>query len=97
MCMWKRVSLSLVLAGIFGIGAIFAQSSIVILDKSTGNSLPNAHVCFESLDKESSSYCLSGKDGSLVNNIEKRSLISVSSCPWIESTSNDGRSGRHAN
>jgi len=53
--MRKRVSLSLVLAGIFGIGAIFAQSSIVIMDKSTGSSLPNAHVCFESLDKENTS------------------------------------------
>ncbi len=76
--MGKRVSLSLVLAGIFGIGAIFAQPSIVIMDKGTGSSLPNAHICFESLDKEHTSYCLSDKNGKLVNNIEKRSLISVS-------------------
>ncbi|MDX2429909.1 MAG: TonB-dependent receptor [Bacteroides sp.] len=48
------------------------------MDKSTGSSLPNAHVCFESLDKEHTSYCLSDKNGSLDNSVNKRSLISVS-------------------
>ncbi len=75
--MGKRVGLS-ILTVIFSIGAIFAQSSIVILDKSTGSSLPNAHICFESLDKEHADYMLSDKDGRLENNITSRSLISVS-------------------
>ena len=76
--MWKRVLLSLLLTGIFGYGVMFSQSSIVIFDRETGSSLPNAHVCFESLDRQNASYSLSDKNGALVNNIEKRSLISVS-------------------
>lgn len=76
--MRKRVFCSLILAWFFGIGAIFSQSSIVIMDKATGNSLPNAHVCFESLDREDVAYCLTDKDGIVPNTVEKPSLISVS-------------------
>lgn len=75
--MGKRVGLS-ILTVFFSIGAMFAQSSIVIVDKSTGSSLPNAHICFESLDKEHADYMLSDKDGRIENNITRRSLISVS-------------------
>ncbi len=76
--MWKRVLFSLGMAGLLGFGDLFSQSSIVIMDKETGTSLPNAHVCFESLDKKSTSYSLSDKNGTIENNVEKRSLISVS-------------------
>ncbi len=66
------------MAGFLASVNVFSQSEIVIVDRETGSTLPNAHVCIESLDKERSSYILSDENGTLVNGIEKRSLISVS-------------------
>ncbi len=59
-------------------GPVLSQSTFVIVDKETGTTLPNAHVCFESLDKESTSYELSDAQGVVKNTVQKRSLISVS-------------------
>ncbi len=72
---------AIIAALIFTVAAccdVFSQSSLVIIDKETGNTLPNAHVCFESLDKKNTSYALSNGEGVVENTVQKRSLISVS-------------------
>lgn len=76
--MWKRAIITTVFMAVCGYGAVFSQSKLVVIDKETGNTLPNAHVCFESLDKKNTSYTLSDENGEVVNNAQKRSLISVS-------------------
>jgi len=76
--MWKRALFTALVIVVCSCGALFAQSKLVIVDKETGNTLPNAHVCFESLDKEDTSYALTNENGEVKNSVQKRSLISVS-------------------
>ncbi len=76
--MWKRAICATVIMAVCNCVAVFSQSRLVIIDKETGNTLPNAHVCFESLDKEDTSYSLSDGNGVVENTLQKRSLISVS-------------------
>lgn len=57
---------------------LWAQINIVIYDKETGNTLPNAHVCFESLDKSEISYAITDEHGIILNNVKKKSLFTVS-------------------
>ncbi len=76
--MWKRTICTTVFLAVCGYCNVFSQSTLVIIDKETGNTLPNAHVCFESLDKENTSYALSDGFGVVENRVQKRSLISVS-------------------
>jgi outer membrane receptor for ferrienterochelin and colicins len=76
--MWKG---AICVAAILAMSAtceVFSQSKLVIVDKATGSTLPNAHVCFESLDRKNSSYALSNGDGTVENSVQTRSLISVS-------------------
>jgi len=76
--MWKRAICATVILAVCSYCAVFSQSNLVIIDKETGNTLPNAHVCFESLDKKNTSYALSDGNGLVENTVQKRSLISVS-------------------
>ncbi|MFH0758837.1 MAG: TonB-dependent receptor [Bacteroidota bacterium] len=76
--MGKRFFIALVVLVMAGMGELCSQASIVIMDRTTESPLPSAHVCFESLDKQSTSYSLSDMNGTLVNGTGKRSLISVS-------------------
>ncbi|MDF1574588.1 MAG: TonB-dependent receptor [Bacteroidales bacterium] len=74
----KKAIFTTVVLALCSYCAVFSQSKLVIIDKETGNTLPNAHVCFESLDKESTSYSLTDRNGVVENGVSKRSLISVS-------------------
>ena len=76
--MWKSTICAAAILVVFSFSKAFSQSTLVIVDKETGNTLPNAHICFESLDKENTSYVLSDRDGVVENTVKKRSLISVS-------------------
>lgn len=76
--MRKSLLLSLILTGIFFSGKLYSQATLVIVDKETGSTLPNAHVCTESLDRKSTSYTLSDQNGMVQIDIRERSLISVS-------------------
>ena len=76
--MWKKAMLVSAVLAVCGLHGVFAQSRLVIIDKETGNTLPNAHVCFESLDKKNASYALSDGEGVVENTVTERSLISVS-------------------
>ncbi|MCP4310659.1 MAG: TonB-dependent receptor [Bacteroidetes bacterium] len=76
--MWKRAIFATLFLIVCFSCDMFAQSILVIIDRETGNTLPNAHVCFESLDGENTSYALSNEKGVVINNIQKRSLVSVS-------------------
>jgi len=76
--MRKRALIAAVFFAVCSYCELFSQSKLVIIDRETGNTLSNAHVCFESLDKESTSYALSDGDGRVDNRVQKRSLISVS-------------------
>ncbi len=80
--MGKRLSLILIIAGCVGFVGLFSQSAILILDKSTGSSLPNAHVCFESLDKKNTSYLLSDQNGSL-ENTSKQKVLDLGFFYWL--------------
>lgn len=57
---------------------VLSQGRFVVVDLSDDSTLPNAHICFESLDKENTFYTLSDKNGVVENKIEKPSVISVS-------------------
>lgn len=63
--------------GILG-GILHAQTTLVVLDQETGNALPSAHICVESLDRSQASYALSGRDGRLEMDLKEKSLVSVS-------------------
>lgn len=57
---------------------MLSQVNLIIIDKVNNSTLPNAHVCFQSLDKLDISYALSDSKGAVVNNVEKKSIVSVS-------------------
>ena len=76
--MWKRAICATVFLAVCSYCVVYSQSNLVIIDKETGITLPNAHVCFESLDKEDTSYALTNGNGIVENKVLKRSLISVS-------------------
>jgi len=76
--MYKNTIVATALLAVCSYGLVSAQSRLVIVDKETGSTLPNAHVCFESLDKKQTSYALSDREGVVENTVQQRSLISVS-------------------
>lgn len=76
--MWKKAISAAAVLAVCSCCEVFSQSKLVIIDKETGSTLPNAHVCFESLDKKSTSYALSDREGVVENTVSERSLISVS-------------------
>lgn len=96
MGIWKRAIFTGVILVLFSYCGLFSQSQLVIIDKETGNTLPNAHVCFESLDKKNTSYALSDRDGVVENKVQKRSLISVSFIGYqtLMDTVSPGTSGK---
>ncbi len=76
--MLKRAICATVILAVCSYCDVFSQSNLVIVDKETGNTLPNANVCFESLDKKNTSYSISDENGVVKNALQKRSLVSVS-------------------
>ncbi|MFN8208237.1 MAG: TonB-dependent receptor [Bacteroidales bacterium] len=57
---------------------IFAQTKIKVVDKHTGEGLPYANLCFESISDKSKSYSSTGIDGTAENNVKSVSLLAVS-------------------
>lgn len=68
-----------VLIGLGGPGTIVhAQSSLVILDALSGEVLPGAHVCIESLDRKEKDYSLSDINGQVERIPGRPFILSVS-------------------
>jgi len=76
--MWKKVIFALGLFSIISSFNVWSQDKLIIYDKESGRTLPFAHVCFESLDKQDKSYALSDENGALTNPVKKPSIVTVS-------------------
>ncbi len=78
MSIWRRIAATMTLWVSYAGGVLLAQSSLVVYDKTSGETLPNAHVCFESLDRTETSYTLTGPDGRITDLPDETSIISIS-------------------
>lgn len=78
MGIWKNYCCIFIVVGLCSSKSLMSQTKLYIYDKESGATLPNAHVCFESLDKKSTSYSLSDKAGVANKEIRSGSVVSVS-------------------
>ncbi len=76
--MWKSVFFGLILFSFCSCIDLWSQARLMVIDKESGHPLPNAHICFESLDKTDISYAITDKNGFVLNPVKKQSLIIVS-------------------
>jgi len=51
--------------------------------QETGNALPSAHICVESLDRSQASYALSGRDGRLEMDLKEK-IISIVNTGFVD-------------
>lgn len=77
MGIWKRIWSTALFLSWFG-GLVHAQTNLVVFDSETGETLPNAHVCFESIDGKTVSYSLTDAEGTVREVPGGSSIISVS-------------------
>lgn len=56
----------------------FAQGIIRVLDKQSGQGLPFANLCFETISGKTKTYATTGTDGTLVNPVKERTVLAVS-------------------
>jgi hypothetical protein len=75
----RKLAQVLMFIGILYVPAgIFAQTKIKVVDKHTGEGLPYANLCFESISDKSKSYTSTGADGAAENHVKSVSLLAVS-------------------
>ncbi len=76
--MWKEAFFTLVFFSFFSCLEGWSQAKLKVYDKESGQSLPSAHICFESLDKVDISYAVTDEDGKVVNSVKRKSVVIVS-------------------
>jgi outer membrane receptor for ferrienterochelin and colicins len=58
---------------------VFGQQHLIqVIDSKTGEAIPYAHVCFESLDSDKEIHAITSMEGTVPNTIEGRAVVAIS-------------------
>lgn len=82
--MTRSVSLLFIFIFFVQIDFVFAQKAVLqLVEKHSGKAIPNAHICFESLDKQNIAYKVFSDQGKVTNPVTKPTQVAISSVGFV--------------